>query len=74
MKDVITDIPRMHMRTGFKLGDPPCVTTVQGQKVKRQGHVTYRQTEHFNSAVYGLINFKLGGNYRRQSGRVWYTF
>ena len=27
-----------------------------------------------NSAVYGHINFKLGGNYRRGGRRVWYTF
>ena len=24
--------------------------------------------------MYGLINFKLGGNYRRGGRRVWYTF
>ena len=24
--------------------------------------------------MYGHINFKLGGNYRRQGRRVWYTF
>jgi len=28
----------------------------------------------FNSAVYGHINFKLGGNYLRGGLRVWYTF
>jgi len=43
MKGVITDYSRMHSRTGFKLGGmvghvTRHVTTVQGQKVQRQGH------------------------------------
>jgi len=29
---------------------------------------------NYNSAVYGHINFKLGGNYRRGGGRVWNYF
>jgi len=47
---------------------PPCTAAVQGQKVKSQGHkVTWRisRQTRYNSAVYGHINFKLGGNYRR---------
>ena len=32
---------------------------------RSQGHVTYQQTKRYNLAVYGHINFKLGGNYRR---------
>ena len=36
----------------------------KGQTLKSQGHVTYRQTEHFNSAVDDHMNFKLHGNYR----------
>ena len=35
------------------------------QKSRSQGHVTYQQQERYNSAVGGLINFKLGGNYPR---------
>jgi len=37
----------------------------KGQTSRSQGHVTYRQREHFNSAVDDHINLKLGGNYRR---------
>jgi len=51
--------------------------TVQGQKDKGQGHkVTWRisRQKRYNSAVYGHINFKLGGNYLRGGLRVWYTF
>ena len=41
---------------------------------KGQSHVTYQQTKRYNSAVYGHINIKLSGNYRRRGRRVWYTF
>jgi len=37
----------------------------KGQTSRSQGHLTYHQTEHFNSAVGDRINLKLGGNYRR---------
>jgi len=30
--------------------------------------------KRYNSAVYGHINFKLDGNYRRGGRRVWYNF
>ena len=54
-----------------------CVPTFQGQTVKGQGHmVTWRigRQKRDNSAVYGRINFKSGGNYLRLGRRVWYTF
>ena len=49
--------------------DPPCMTTVQGQNVKGQGHVMYQQQERYNLAVDGHTNFKLGGNYYPGSRR-----
>jgi len=39
------------------------VTTVQGQKVKGQGHVTYQQQQRYNSATNSRINFKLGASF-----------
>jgi len=57
--------------------DPPCMTAVQGQKVKGQGHEVTRRInrqKRYNSAVCGHIHFELGGNYRRGDRRVWYTF
>jgi len=82
MKDVITDNSRMHRRTGFKLGGRVGHVTrhvrqlfkVKIQTSRSQGHVTYHQTEHFNSAVDDHINLKLGGNYQHGGRRVWYTF
>ena len=32
------------------------------------------EKKRYNSAVYGHINFKLGGNYRRGGRHGWYTF
>jgi len=70
-----TDRPRV-----FKLGSNVGHVTrhkLQLFKVKGQGHkVTCRisSQKRYNSAVYGHINFKLGGNYRRGSQRVWYSY
>ena len=44
------------------------------QTSRSQDHVTYHQTEHFNSAVNDRINLKLGGNYCHGGRCVWYTF
>ena len=47
----------------------------KGQKSRSQSHVTCQQTKTlYVVAVYGHINFKLGGNYRRGGRRVWYNF
>jgi len=53
----------------FKLGGRvrhAIYETLQGQKVKVTRSRNYQQTECYNSAVDGHINFKLGENYRRR--------
>jgi len=65
----MTHKSRTDRRRVFKLGgnwqcwprDPPCTATVQGQKIKDQGHkVTWRisRQKRSNSAVYGHNNAK----------------
>ena len=70
-------------RTVFKLGSKVGHVTRHTQqlfKVKRSEVKVTKSRDvsadknRYNSAVYGHINFKLGGNYRRGSQRVWYDF
>jgi len=67
----------------FKLGSKVGHVTRHGQqlfKVKRskvkvtKSRDVSAEKKRYNSAVYGHINFKVGGNYRRGSQRVWYNF
>jgi len=78
----MTHKSRTDRRTVFKLGSKAGHVTRHTQqlfKVKRSKvkvTVTWRvsRQKRYNSAVYGHINFKLGGNDRRGSQRVWYNF
>ena len=46
------------------------LSSVQDQKVKDQGHVTYQKQICYNLATQGRINFKLGGNFRREVDNI----
>jgi len=42
------------------------VTTIEGQRSRSQGYVTYQQQECYNLAAEGRINFKFGGSYQHK--------
>jgi len=50
------------------------MTTVQDQKAKGQGHVTYQQQQRCDLTTNSRINFKLGGNDHRGWLIMWHAF
>ena len=71
----MTHKSRTDRRTVFKLGSKVGHVTRHTQQLFKVKRSEVKVTKSRDvSAVYGHINFKLGGNYRRGSQRVWYNF
>jgi len=65
----------MNMRRVFILGGKVVhVTRHVWQLFKVKVTCRIGRQKHYNSAVYGHINLKLGGNYLWGGRRMWYTF
>jgi len=75
----MTHKSRTDRRRVFKLGSKVGHVTHHAQQLfkdkRSKVKVTMsRDVSADKTAVYGYINFKLGGNYRRGGRCVWYTF